>query len=62
MVTPKFVTKIRIAVPPNTAVHSLDTCAEVAAALGDYWSRLGRDLRSRAHTDTGTTPLEGRPN
>jgi hypothetical protein len=29
MVTPKFVTKSRIAVPPNTAVHSLMTAPQV---------------------------------
>jgi hypothetical protein len=29
MVTPKFVTKSRIAVPPNTAVHSLVTAPQV---------------------------------
>jgi hypothetical protein len=36
----------------------LDAVAEVAAALGDYWSRLGRDLHSRAHTDSGTETFE----
>jgi hypothetical protein len=51
-----------IAVPPNTVMHSLMTFAEVAAALGDYWGRLGRELHSRAHTDTGTTSLDGRLN
>jgi hypothetical protein len=40
--------------------HCLDTVADVAAALGDYWSRLSRDLHVRAHTDSATTPLDGK--
>jgi hypothetical protein len=42
----------------NAPQHCLDTIAELAAALGDYWSRLGRDLHSRARTDSATTPLD----
>jgi hypothetical protein len=44
----------------NAPQHCLDTVAEVAAALGDYWSRLGRDLHSRAHTDSAATPSDGK--
>jgi len=42
----------------NAPQHCLDTIAEVAAALGDYWSRLARDLHLQAHTETSTTPLD----
>ena len=42
----------------NAPQHCRDTIAEDAAALGDYWSRLARDLHLQAHTETSTTPLD----